>query len=175
MNTRRAAASMSHSRRPSTSQRRNPPSSITVTIAVSRRVRNAASRPSTSTGDKIVGNDLRRRINGTPCPGRCCSRRVGNPRGTGFAATSPRASRYEKNPETVDSRRATVRLDNAVRSSTARMLRPSPPARCELMNASTSLLVTAAGALPTTVKNTFKSNATASTVFGRQRADTNSR
>jgi len=43
------------------------------------------------------------------------------------------------------------------------------------MNAKTSLLVTAAGSLSTTAKNTFKSNATASTVFGRHLAATNSK
>jgi hypothetical protein len=53
-------------------------------------------------------------------------------------------------------------------SSTARTRRPSPPARCALMNASTSALETYAAGLPTNAKNTSRSNATASTVFGRQ-------
>src|SRR2546430_9194320 len=36
---------------------------------------------------------------GTPWGGRCRSRRVGNPRGTGLAATSPRACRNANNPD----------------------------------------------------------------------------
>jgi hypothetical protein len=39
---------------------------------------------------------------GTPCRGRCRSRRVGRPRGTGFAGTSPRACKNEYSPDTLD-------------------------------------------------------------------------
>jgi RHS repeat-associated protein len=51
------------------------------------------------------------RTNGTPWRGRCRSRRVGNPRGTGFAATSPRACKNPNSPDTLDNRRRTVRAD----------------------------------------------------------------
>ena len=61
-------------------------------------------------------------------------------------------------------------------SSTARTgTADAPPQRWAVMNPSTSAAVTSAGALPTTPKNTFRSNAVASTVFGRHRAATNSR
>src|ERR1022692_4826277 len=43
------------------------------------------------------------------------------------------------------------------------------------MKPNTSVLVTSAGGLPTTLKNTFKSKAVANTVFGRHRPATNSR
>jgi hypothetical protein len=43
------------------------------------------------------------------------------------------------------------------------------------MNASTSAVVTASGGLPAAVKNTFKSYATASTVFSRHRPARNSK
>jgi len=43
------------------------------------------------------------------------------------------------------------------------------------MKPSTSPGVTSAGHLATTAKNTFRSNAVASNVFGRHRAATNSR
>src|SRR4051794_31134778 len=43
------------------------------------------------------------------------------------------------------------------------------------MNASTSAATTRRGALPTTVKNTFRSYATATTVFGRDCTARNSR
>jgi len=51
-------------------------------------VRNAPVSASTSAGVRIRGNVRTRRTNGTPCPGRSRSRRVGRPRGTGFVATS---------------------------------------------------------------------------------------
>lgn len=50
-----------------------------------------------------------------------------------------------------------------------------PAARWWRMNAITSALVTRAGVLSTTKKNTFKSNATASRVLGRARAVRNRR
>src|ERR1035441_6184823 len=43
------------------------------------------------------------------------------------------------------------------------------------MKPNTSVPVTSAGGLPTTLKNTFKSKAVANTVFGRHRPATNSR
>ena len=45
----------------------------------------------TSAGPRICGSVLGVRTSGTPWPGRCRSRRVGSPRGTGFTLTSPRA------------------------------------------------------------------------------------
>ena len=51
-------------------------------------MRNAPVSASTSAGVRIRGNVRTRRTNGTPCPGRSRSRRVGRPRGTGFVATS---------------------------------------------------------------------------------------
>ena len=87
---------MSPSRRPSTSQRRSPASSIASTIARSRHDRRAPTNASTSTGDRIFGNVRGTRTNGTvrdftEPP----ERRVASPRGTGFVATgvSPRATR----------------------------------------------------------------------------------
>ena len=73
------------------SQRRIPPSTIASTIARSRCVRNAASSASTSPGMRTRGRVRVERTSGTPCRGRCRSRLVGKPRGTGLTATSPRA------------------------------------------------------------------------------------
>jgi hypothetical protein len=142
MNTRRSATRRSSSRSPSTSQRRSPPSTIAATIARSRCVRSAAISASTSAGARIRGSRLAARTSGTPCPGRDRSRRVGSPRGTGFAVTSPRACKNEKNPDTIDNRRRTVAADTppdspaAPTACNARL--PLRPARCAVMNPSTS-------------------------------------
>src|SRR5262249_30130710 len=53
--------------------------------------------------------------------------------------------------------------------------RAGPPAYWAVTNASTSAATTRRGGLPTTAKNTFKSYATAATVFGRDRTARNSR
>ena len=66
MNTRRSAACRSPSRRPRTSHRRSPPSTIAATIAWSRCVRSTAVSASTSAGDKIRGNWRVTRTSGTP-------------------------------------------------------------------------------------------------------------
>ena len=55
MKTRRSATCRSSRRRPSTSQRRSPPSTIAATIARSRWVRSAAVSWSTSVGLRILG------------------------------------------------------------------------------------------------------------------------
>jgi hypothetical protein len=68
-----------------------------------------------------------------------------------------------------------VRADTPADASTTRRPRLSAPVRCAVMKASTSALVTSSTGLSTTVKNTFRSIAVASTVFGRQRLDTKSR
>ena len=75
---------------------------------------------------------------GHPGRGRCRSRRVGRPRGTGFTLTSPRASRNPYSPDTLDSRRRSVRADTPPAPGPATCRRPSPPVRCAVMNASTS-------------------------------------
>ena len=79
MNSRRCAARTSSSRSPRTSHRRHPPSTIAATIARSRCERSAAVRASTSAGAGIRGNVRGARTSGTPCAGRCRSRRVGRP------------------------------------------------------------------------------------------------
>jgi hypothetical protein len=56
-------------------------------------LRNAASSASTSPGMRTRGRVRVERTSGTPCRGRCRSRLVGKPRGTGLTATSPRACR----------------------------------------------------------------------------------
>jgi hypothetical protein len=91
----------------------------TTTLAAMVDAWRFTGHPVVALAPSVVGSVRRRRTSGTPCPGRCCSRRVGKPLGAGFAVTSPRANRYENNPETVESRRATVRLDSAVSSSTS--------------------------------------------------------
>ena len=88
-----------------------PASTIAATIARSRCVRSAAVSASTSAGDKIRGSRRVTRTSGTPWRGRDRSRRVGSPRGTGLAVTSPRACKNAKNPDTIDSRRRTVAAD----------------------------------------------------------------
>jgi hypothetical protein len=50
-----------------------------------------------------------------------------------------------------------------------------PPVCCAVTNLNTSAATTCAGGLPTTVKNTFRSYATAATVLGRDRTARNSR
>jgi hypothetical protein len=127
-------------------------------MARSRRVRSAASRASTCAGSRIRGSVRPVRTSGTPCRGRCRSRRVGNPRGTGLAATSPRVCRNANSPDTLDRRRRTVRADTPTWSlATVCSRRTAPPVYCAVMNANTSAAVTSAGGLPTTVKNTFRS------------------
>src|SRR5665647_2316178 len=111
MNTRRSATCRSPNRRPRTSQRRRPPRTIAATIAWSRWVRSDAVSASTSSGVRMRGRVRVVRTSGTPCLGRCRSRRVGSPRGTGLVTTSPRTCRNANNPETLDNRRRTVRAD----------------------------------------------------------------
>jgi hypothetical protein len=86
---------------------------------------------------------------------------VGNPRGTGFAATSPRACRNPYSPDTIDNLRRTVDSETPVSASSATgWSTPSIdgcPVRCAVTNANTSPGLTSCGALPTTVKNTFRS------------------
>ncbi|HEY6315539.1 MAG TPA: hypothetical protein VIY52_32690 [Streptosporangiaceae bacterium] len=149
-------------RSPSTSQRRSPPSTIAATIARSRCVNSAPVSASTSAGARIRGSRRTARTSGTPCPGRDRSRQVGSPRGTGLAATSPRACKNAKNPDTIESRRRTVAADTPPGSSRAfsgcsTPRSPAWPVRCAVMNASTSAGRTCSGGLPTTVKNTFRS------------------
>jgi hypothetical protein len=101
-------------------------------------------------------------------------------RGTGLAATSPRACKNAKNPDTIDKRRRTVAADTPPGSlprstGCSTPCSPSRPVRCAVMNASTSAGRTCSGGLATTVKNTFRSDAAASTVFGRHRPARNSR
>ena len=102
-------------------------------------------------------------------------RRVIRPRGTGFTATgvSPRATRYAYRPDTDDKRRAIVRADSPDSRSASRSTVRSP--RWSARKSNTSAAVTSTGSLPTTVKNDFRSNATARSVFGRHRPATNSR
>ena len=162
MNTRRSATRRSSSRSPRTSQRRSPPSTIAATIARSRCVRSAAISASTSAGARIRGSRRTARTSGTPWPGRDRSRRVGRPRGTGFAVTSPRACKNAKNPDTIDSRRRTVAADTppgrrAVFTGCSTPRPPAWPVRCAVMNASTSAGRTSSGGLATTEKNTFRS------------------
>ncbi len=69
-----------------------------------------------------------------------------------------------------------VRADSPASPSSMRTtVAPRRGCRCEAMNTNTSDSVTSTGVLPTTEKNTFRSNAVASTVFGRARAATMSR
>ncbi len=133
-----------------------------------------------SAGDKIRGSFRVTRTSGTPWRGRARSRRVGSPRGTGLAATSPRACKNAKNPDTIDSRRRTVAADTPASSpprstGCSAPCSPARPVRWAVMNASTSAGPTSSGGLPTTEKNTLKSYAAASTVFGRHRPPRNSR
>jgi hypothetical protein len=89
---------------------------------------------------------------------------------------SPRTIRYSNKPETDVSRRFTVLADSPASPSSKRTTAaPRRGARCAFKNASTSRLDTADGSFRTIVKNTFKSNAVANTVFGRARAPTNRR
>ena len=92
--------------------------------------------------DKIRGSRRTARTSGTPWPGRDRSRRVGSPRGTGLAATSPRACKNAKKPDTIDKRRRTVAADTPPGSSASpagcSARSPPRPVRCAVMNASTS-------------------------------------
>jgi hypothetical protein len=139
------------------------------------RVRHAANNASTSSGSTILGNVRGVRTNGTPRPPRSRDRRVDRPFGTGFAVTSPRATRNENMPDSDDKRRWIVRDDRPDSPSDRRTTVGSPVARCAVMNPNTSAVVTSTGSFATVVKNTFKSNPAANTVFGRHRAARNSR
>jgi hypothetical protein len=115
------------------------------------------------------------RISGTLRPPRF-GLRVDNPWGTGLFRTTPRMTRYSNSPVTEASRRLMVRADSPASPSSIRTtVAPRRGRRCIWMNASTSASRTSSGCLPTTEKNTFRSNALASTVFGRARAATMSR
>ena len=120
------------------------------------------------TGSSATSGAVRDRIV-PPC------RRVGKPRGTGFTTTgvSPRAIKYAHNPEIDDNRRAIVRADTPDSRSANRTTDRSP--RCSARKSNTSAGLTSTGFFATTVKNVFRSNATARTVFGRARPATNSR
>ena len=73
-------------------------------------------------------------------------------------------------------RRLIVRADNPASPSSRRTtLAPCRGARWDEMKSKTSAVVTSAGSLATTEKNTFKSNAVASNVLCRARTPTNSR
>jgi hypothetical protein len=77
-----------------------------------------------------------------------------------LAATSPRACRNPYSPDTIDNLRRTVLNDTPAWSSATGLSTPSIdgcPVRCAITNASTSAGRTSCGALPTTVKNTFRS------------------
>jgi hypothetical protein len=79
----------------------------------------------------------------------------------------------------IDRQRATVLVAtppaSTLRSTPARTCAVLRPVRWAVMNANTSAGTTASGSLATTVKNTFRSYAAASTVFGRHRPARNSR
>ena len=75
----------------------------------------------------------------------------------------------------LDSRRAIVLADRPASPSSNRTTFPRRGVRCCAKNPNTSAVVTSAGSLPTTTKNTFKSYAVASHVFLAPRAPTNSR
>jgi hypothetical protein len=79
-------------------------------------------------------------------------------------------------PPTLASRRLIVRAARLDSPSSSRTT-PGPRRglRWSLMKASTSAVVTSTGSLATTPKNTFKSQAAASSVFGLARAATSSR
>jgi hypothetical protein len=101
---------------------------------------------------------------------------VDNPRGTGFWSTSPRTTKNEYIDDTDDNRRAIVLDDNpdppsAKRTTDSVVVWP----RCARMNANTSAVTTSTGSRSTTVKNVFRSNPAASTVFGRHRPAANSK
>src|SRR6476661_7905820 len=101
---------------------------------------------------------------------------VDHPCGTGFLETTPRTIRYSNSPVTEASRRLIVRADKPASPSWIRTTSaPRLGCRWAAMNDNTSAPVTSSGTLATCVKNTFRSNAVASTVFGRARAATISR
>ena len=81
-NTRRSPTRMSSRRRPSTSQRRNPPNSMASTMARSRCVRSAPINSSTAAGDNTRGNVRGVRTTGTRRPLRPPRRRAARLRGT---------------------------------------------------------------------------------------------
>jgi hypothetical protein len=81
--------------------------------------------------------------------------RFDNPRGTGFASTSPHANKKLNRPEIDDSRRWIVRADNPDSPSTNRTTPRSP--RWAVMKSNTSDVVTSIGSFATIEKNTFKS------------------
>ena len=175
MNNRFSPGCTSDSRSPSTSHRRSPPSSIACTIARSRCVRSAPIKASASSGSITRGSVRGVRISGTPRTA-LLGVRVDNPCGTGFFVMTPRMIRYSNRPVTEASRRLIVRADSPASPSSIRTT-PAPRLgwRWAAMKDSTSAASTSSGHLPTTVKNTFKSNAAASTVFARARAATISR
>jgi hypothetical protein len=141
-------------------------------------VRNAVINASTSAGLITRGNVRGARMSGTPRVARWLGRRIARPRGTGLRVTpvSPRMIRYSYSPASVARRRLIVRADSPASPSSIRTtVAPRRGARCRAMKVSTSAGVTSAGSRSMIEKNTFRSNAAASTVFPRARPATISR
>jgi len=93
-----------------------------------------------------------------------------------LADTAPTRRRSRYKLDTDDSRRRTVDSANPAEPSPRFTTVPSAPwVRCARTNATTSAARTSAGSLATTVKNTFKSYATANVEFSRNRAATDAK
>ena len=88
---------------------------------------------------------------------------------------SPRTTKNENIDDSDDSLRWIVRADSPDSPSANRMTLPSPTARWAVMNSNTSAVVTSVGSFGNRLKNTFRSNPAARTVFGRHLAARNSR
>lgn len=99
------------------------------TIARSRSVRSAPTNASTSEGSSTRGSVRGVRINGS-ARRRYRPLRAPSPLGTRLRSTIPRTNRYSNRPDTLDSRRRSVRADSP--RSRLRDAAPAHPSRAAL-------------------------------------------
>jgi len=114
------------------------------------------------TGDSTLAVHLEARARRTGSSCRATGRRVGERRSRATCPSSRRSVPVSARTTDRPCRPGTRPPSPSPAPST----RSPSPLRCRAINDITSPLVTRAGVLSTTVKNTFKSNATARIVFG---------
>ena len=169
---------MSCSRRPSTSQRRKPASSIASTTARSRCVRSAHTSCSTSPGERILGSVPGPAHQPHPTPATLPGPPTRQPARHRIAINASIAANHQILEQARNARQPPS--DRPRRQPALPVLDPHhvlvPGRALPAQKRETSADVTSAGSLPPiTSKNTFKSYAVASHVFTAPRTPTNSR
>ena len=142
MNTRHSPRRRSSRRRPSTSQRRSPPSTIACTIARSRSVRSAAISAATSPGSKMRGSRRTPRTNGRPATVTATPTRRQAHAAPGSSPHRRRRgrpdSRRTPTPPPADAASSPPTTPTRHRRSAPRSPRPTRARCCAVMNPNTS-------------------------------------